>query len=290
MFDEKTMEDLIAAYRERYLRERGLTLIDRQLKVGPYRFDLMFRDLTGAKLIVEIQKGTLDRDHTYKILDYYDEYKERHPEEFVEVMLVANIIAAERKQRLASKGISYREISASEFPGTLGRSEPPMVKAPAREFQHSTTHVAAKSANMNEVFELFNKQIEDFKNALCDHDPSIWYPRLPGNYKENDCGNWYLPFVPSCWSRWEKNQQGVHFSLKYARPLECFRLTIGVEKPLKESSRQPFKEEVIRRIDAKGVKLPGFALVSQNRKDSWRPLPLRLTRRHGAWRWISTWS
>lgn len=84
--DEKTMEDLIVRNPERYLREPGLTLVDRQLKVGPYRFDLIFQDRTGAKLIVEIQKGTLDRDHTYKILDYYDKYKERNPKEFVEVM------------------------------------------------------------------------------------------------------------------------------------------------------------------------------------------------------------
>jgi RecB family endonuclease NucS len=108
--DEKTMEDLIASNPERYLKESGLKLVDRQLRVGPYRFDLIFEDRTGAKLIVEIQKGTLDRDHTYKILDYYDAYKELNPREFVEVMLVANIIPIERKQRLSSRGISYREI------------------------------------------------------------------------------------------------------------------------------------------------------------------------------------
>lgn len=99
MLTEKAMEDAIAKNPEKYL-ESGLVLKERQHRVENYIFDLLFQDRHGAKLIVELQKGTLDRNHTYKILDYYDEYKNRNPEHFVELMIVANRIPRERRDRL----------------------------------------------------------------------------------------------------------------------------------------------------------------------------------------------
>ncbi|WP_457553140.1 endonuclease NucS domain-containing protein [Desulfobacula sp.] len=97
---EKQMEDLIIENPQKYLKELGLKLITRQYSIGNYRFDLLFEDRHGAKLIVEIQRGTLDRNHTYKILDYYDEYKSKNPHDFVDLMLVANKINRERRTRL----------------------------------------------------------------------------------------------------------------------------------------------------------------------------------------------
>jgi RecB family endonuclease NucS len=76
MLTENLMEDAIAQRPEKYL-ETGLSLIQRQYRVGGYIFDLLFQDRHGAKLIVELQKGTLDRNHTYKILDYYEEGRRR---------------------------------------------------------------------------------------------------------------------------------------------------------------------------------------------------------------------
>jgi RecB family endonuclease NucS len=76
MLSEKDMEDAICTNPEKYLGEPRLRLIARQYRIGSYIFDLLFEDRHGAKLIVEIQKGTLDRTHTYKLLDYYDEFKE----------------------------------------------------------------------------------------------------------------------------------------------------------------------------------------------------------------------
>ena len=118
---EKDMEDLIASNPLKYLEEPELKLVCRQYSIGSYRFDLLFEDRHGAKLIVEIQRGTLDRNHTYKILDYYDEFKGKHPTDFVELMVVANQIPRERRERLASKGISFREIPESLFLGDLDR-------------------------------------------------------------------------------------------------------------------------------------------------------------------------
>ena len=115
MISEEAMEDQIAASPERFLGESQLTLVSRQLRIGSYIFDLLFEDRHGGKLIVEIQRGTLDRGHTYKILDYYDEYRERNPSEFIDVMVVANQITAERKKRLHAIGISFRELPEQLF-------------------------------------------------------------------------------------------------------------------------------------------------------------------------------
>ena len=80
MISENDMEEAICQNPEKYLREKGLKLISRQYRIGNYIFDLLFEDRHGAKLIVEMQKGVLDRNHTYKIMDYYHEYKESNPE------------------------------------------------------------------------------------------------------------------------------------------------------------------------------------------------------------------
>jgi len=114
-FLEKDMEDLILNDPKEYLNENGLKLISRQYSIGNYRFDLLFEDRHGAKLIVEIQRGTLDRNHTYKILDYYDEFKEKNPNEFVELMVIANKIPRERRNRLKSMGVTFKEIPESIF-------------------------------------------------------------------------------------------------------------------------------------------------------------------------------
>ncbi len=115
MFSEKDMEDRIADNPETYLGEKGLTLVGRQVRVGSYIFDLLFEDRHGTKLIVEVQKGTLDRNHTYKILDYYHEFKQRNPAAFIDLMVIANTIPQERKRRLSDWGITFREIPESEF-------------------------------------------------------------------------------------------------------------------------------------------------------------------------------
>ena len=122
MGPEEIMENEIAKNPEKYIGEKDLTLISRQYTIGNYRFDLLFEDRHGSKLIVELQYGTLDRTHTYKILDYVYEYKRSHPGEFIEVMIIANKIPRERRDRLNDWGIPFKEIPESEFPISDNRS------------------------------------------------------------------------------------------------------------------------------------------------------------------------
>jgi hypothetical protein len=112
---ETQLEDLIVRFPEYYLKESGLVFISRQFRIGKYIFDLLFHDRQGAKLIVELQRGILDRDHCYKIFDYLDEYKLKFPKDFIDIIIVANEITSERKKMLTAKGIKYFEIPEKEF-------------------------------------------------------------------------------------------------------------------------------------------------------------------------------
>lgn len=109
MFSEQDMEDAIATNPKRYLKI-NLKLLSRQHAIENFRFDLLFEDRYGRKYLIEIQKGTLDRNHSFKIVDYYNKYRNKHPHEQVEIIVVANTITAERKQFFDKFEIAYIEI------------------------------------------------------------------------------------------------------------------------------------------------------------------------------------
>jgi hypothetical protein len=164
---EKDMEDLIAENPDKYLGETGLSLLARQFCIGSFRVDLLFRDRHGGKLIVEIQRGTLDRNHMFKVFDYCDEYRERNPREFVEPLLVANIIPHERKRRLSSRGIPFREIPEEAF---LKDEQPPIDESETKtirinQSEKGGNQVPLKSSSRNVNGVLFIPQLTTDKNS-----------------------------------------------------------------------------------------------------------------------------
>jgi hypothetical protein len=115
MFTEKIMEDSICNDPEKYLGEKGLKLIKRQFSIGECRYDLLFEDRYGGKLIVELQKGTLDRDHFLRIMYYQLEYRVKYPDEFTDLWVIANRIPYDKRNKLNSLGIKWKEIPEAEF-------------------------------------------------------------------------------------------------------------------------------------------------------------------------------
>jgi hypothetical protein len=150
-FSEKDMEDVIAENPDKYL-EPGLRLIARQYSIGSYIFDLLFEDRHGTKLIVEIQKGTLDRTHTFKILDYYHEFKAKHHGEFIDLMVIANNISVERKTRLKDLGIEFRELPESIFIKDVPAQEIVTAKNDGR----NDSCVEEETQNINKQKQLFS--------------------------------------------------------------------------------------------------------------------------------------
>jgi len=56
-------------------------------------------------------------------VQFYDQYKQKNPDEYIELMVIANKIPRERRDRLSSYGIEYREIPAGEFKQNIQPNE-----------------------------------------------------------------------------------------------------------------------------------------------------------------------
>jgi hypothetical protein len=268
MISEKDMENAIAENPKKYLGEDGLELIERQYRIGGYIFDLMFKDRFGAKMIVEIQKGTLDREHTYKILDYYDGFREKHPEEFIELMVIANQVPEERKKRLRSWGVEFREIPVADFISGSSVDKPISTQPP--KIPHVKT-VQSNSVFIEDVtrksYELFKEQKNRFAEELLRVDKDVtlrlnWGELSQDNIRAHT--NWFIGFVPNSWGMFKSNWFGIHFGFISYRDrktgLEYVRFPVGVEKPLKSEFRDEFKKDVVDSLKRKNVNLPDCAI------------------------------
>jgi hypothetical protein len=272
MLSEKDMENAIAENPNRYLGEEGLELIERQYRIGGYIFDLLFKDRHGAKLIVEIQKGTLDRVHTYKILDYYDGFKEKHPDEFIELMVIANQVPEERKKRLRSWGVEFREIPLSDF---ISDSPSDILISPNKQ----TTTASVKAVKVlsgdsvpidyvtRKSYELFKEQKNRFVEELLrvDKDMTLrvnWVELSDDNINKHT--NWFIGFVPKKWGVFKAGWFGIHFGFASHRDrktgLQSVRFNVGVEKPLKAEFRDEFKKDVVNSLKRRNINLPGCAI------------------------------
>lgn len=176
--NEKDMEDLIIKNPQKYLNEPDLKLVSRQYSIGTYRFDLLFQDRHSGKVIVEIQRGTLDRNHTYKILDYFDEYKNRNPSTFIDLIIVANKITQERRDRLSSYGISFFEISESIF-----LADPNLVIKEENQKQDNITN-ESESLGKNVIFNPVNVNKDNIK--IQEKVSSIFAKQIDGIIKREE--------------------------------------------------------------------------------------------------------
>lgn len=275
MISEREMENLVISNPEKYIGEEGLKLVSQQYHIGKYYFDLLFEDRHGAKLIVELQKGTLDRDHTYKILDYYDEYKEAHPNEFIELMVIANAIPLERRKRLSAWGITYKEIPLSDFIANMNVTPkstsiemptPVTISTPENTSVRYAENEGTESSVLGS-YELFKMQKNLFINAVKGYDPSIItkmdWKDLSKNYIRTK-QNWFVMFYPSSWIISQSQVSGVHFGFCYYSDKktqdEKVRLSVGVEKPMPDEYKAAFKDEVVEEIHRRKINLTEFDL------------------------------
>lgn len=108
--NEKQFEDIICRYPE--LIEDGLSLIDRQVSVGGKFVDVLFKDRHGQKLIAELKKGPIMRQHIAQLLDY-EGYFLNLDEPTVRVMLIGNRVPKNLRKALDHHGFEYKELTVS---------------------------------------------------------------------------------------------------------------------------------------------------------------------------------
>ncbi len=118
--DERTLEDIICRYPE--LIENGLSFKGRQVTVNGKRVDVLFEDRHGQKLILEIKKGTVLRNHVGQLLDYEGDFVSvDNPN--VRVMLVGNRVPENLRRSLNHHGFEWKELTISALDNFLNEKE-----------------------------------------------------------------------------------------------------------------------------------------------------------------------
>lgn len=142
-FSEKDMEDRIWDNPSNLIGEEGLVSMERQVHLDGYRADLLLEDSNGDHLLIEIQKGGLDRTHIWKILDYGFRLKKINGNKKLRLMVVANRISKKQIETLNHLQVEYKEIPAPIFSGRNDEDSSPLeiekeeIQFNVKEFQAS---------------------------------------------------------------------------------------------------------------------------------------------------------
>jgi RecB family endonuclease NucS len=107
---EKDIENLLAQNPDIFFPKSGFRLIGQQVKLGRCYADIIFEDKHKRKVIVEVKRRILSRDASGQVMEYYDLLKNESPDDFVELILCANVIPPERKKFLETVGIECKEL------------------------------------------------------------------------------------------------------------------------------------------------------------------------------------
>jgi len=109
------MEELIAQYPDDFFPGKKLILIGRQESFkGAGRFDLLFQDGFGTKILMELKARTARYEDATQLARYKDAFEERG-ERAVLMWLVATDIPRSVREFMDRIGIQYSEIHEVEF-------------------------------------------------------------------------------------------------------------------------------------------------------------------------------
>lgn len=162
---EKHFEDVLSRYPD--LIEGGLKFINRQINVGGKFADLLFEDRFGQKLIIELKKGVIKREHMAQLLEYEGHFlSPDNPN--VRVMLVGNRVPPNISKSLDHHGFEWKEITEETLKLHLQNVNDSELllffddiedKQTSRE---STTHIEAKQSSKRGS----SSGLPQFSNAL----------------------------------------------------------------------------------------------------------------------------
>jgi len=118
------------------------------------------------------------------------------------------------------------------------------------------------------VFEDSYWRFKDQKNRFVDALlPAYPDTRLLLNWKDVSLekpGNWFIMFAPSVWGNFKEGFSGIHYTFAYYREKmtrqEFVRLSVGVERPLRNEFKGKFKMDVVESVRSKRLPLPEFDL------------------------------
>lgn len=164
---EKDIENLIALHPDEFFPYSGFKLIGQQVKLGKCYADIIFEDKHKRKVIVEVKRGILSRDASGQIMEYYGLLKIESPDDFVELILCANIIPPERKKFLETVGIECKELGINLINQMAQKLNYDFINSEKKQRTESR-HKLPPSENIW-IFQA-NPQRYDIMNALSDDE------------------------------------------------------------------------------------------------------------------------
>jgi len=106
--DERTIQDIICKYPN--LIEENLSFKGKEVNLKGKRVDVLFEDRHGQKLIIEVKRGTILREHISQLLDY-EGYFVSTDNPDVRVMLVGARVPDNFRRSLDHHGFEWRELT-----------------------------------------------------------------------------------------------------------------------------------------------------------------------------------
>lgn len=164
---EKDIENLLAQNPDIFFPKSGFKLIGQQVKLGRCYADIIFEDKHKRKIIVEVKRGILSRDASGQVMEYYGLLKNESPDDFVELILCANIIPPERKKFLETIGIECKELGINLINQIANKVGYSFINS--NKFKIQTTDETLPSADKIWIFQA-NPQRYDIMNALADEE------------------------------------------------------------------------------------------------------------------------
>lgn len=116
--DEKLLEEIICKHPE--LIEHELSLIGNQVYLSGKRVDVLFEDKHDQKLIIEVKKGTILREHISQLLDYEGYFVSKNNPD-VRVMLVGTRVPENLRRSLDHHGFEWKELTIPSLINFLNR-------------------------------------------------------------------------------------------------------------------------------------------------------------------------
>lgn len=164
---EKDIENLIGQHPEEFFPNSGFTLVGQQIKLGKCYADIIFEDKHKRKIIVEVKRGILSRDASGQVMEYYGLLKTQSPDNFVELILCANIIPPERKKFLEAVGIDCKELGINLLNQIAKKVNYQFISS--QQTQRTETKHELPTSEKIWLFQA-NPQRYDIMNALADDE------------------------------------------------------------------------------------------------------------------------
>lgn len=205
------MQDIIIKYPSEVLDEEGLVYVNREVKTGSRRLDIVLKDRRDRLILVEAQIGNLDTHHIDRHIDFVEGFLENNPDVDVRVMFVSFVVDPLRKSFLQRRGYEFKEVSRNKFLEIannynllMGESEDISIEAPieikkneksgqykSHDGGHNWDH--NKEGNQDGFINMLIKkgkslkEIEyEFSQSFKDHPKSAQRVRRHINHLKND--------------------------------------------------------------------------------------------------------